>query len=1249
MPARYLEKVLSRLRSRKSSRGRTVRRQLLLEGLEGRALMAAVVMPGMEMDHATPPAQVGTPHPGHGGHAVPGETAGHNAAMSLVSAETASHSAIRSGAWSDATIWRDGVLPSDLSQVHIPEGVTVTVDGQVEATIYALRIDGTLRFDSTVDTELRVDTVVGSPSSTFEMGTPESPIDVGVTARLLVADTGPVDRDWDPRFLSRGLVLHGKVVIHGAEKNSWSTAEVAPRAGDDTLVLSELPTGWKVGDQLVIAGTRSDATGDEVAYIQAIDGDQVTLDQPLQVDHVPPASDLRVHIANVTRNAVIQSENVANDRRGHVMFMHTRDVAVANAGFYELGRSNKTLVVDDPQLDSAGTLVPGTGTNPRGRYSVHFHVNGTKKDSPASTVRGSAVVGSPGWGYVNHSSYVDFVDNVSYDVDGAAFNTEVGDEVGSFVNNLSIKTHGTGGEPFEDRENQDFGRAGDGFWFHGTGIAVEGNVATGATGSGIIFWGETLIQGGVDDEGNPAPDAYVAEYLVENLPDPSLIQGHTTIPTLYVPFYRVTDNTAYGSRKGFEVYHHRDGDLSEELSERFGIVDSNVDVNPLGLPDGQIDGITVWNSRTGVKLNYTEDTQISNVRVVSDFAEPGEIGFDAGTNLYNGGNHTYRNLSIEGYETGLLAPRGETVVVEGGTFANGADISIPEPRQTHRRMRIGGDIQFKSLTEQAPDELVQGRQNVVMEADLRNQVDGNVTWFLLSDRVILDFGDFDGQQLFYAAQLPDRVLFSEQPEEVIPDDPGFDIPEQFLGLTNAELQARYMTSFGGMLPSAGAIDVEADGVVGLLGTPTGDPELPPKPLDVDVAIVPVPGFNEDDDVDEPDDDLEDDGDVVDDEDDDDQVPGDEDEVDEDEPADDDEADEDEDLEDDEDVDEEEGDEDDEDEQEVEDEPGEDDEELDEPEDPDDDVADDHDDEDDGEIDEGDDVDECHDREEEEQDEDPEPDEDDGDEGEEEEDPDEDEGGEQEVDDVEADPEEADLDDEEPEEQEEEEHGACQEDDEDVDELEEDDTDEVEGGEAAGNDDEFPGDGIPEDEVADEEDADADEAEDDDGPGDVDDERFHNRDLPTDVNADGATGPLDALAVINHLNEHGPGLLRLVVELLNYFLDVNQDGQASANDVLRVINALNVEAGAGEGAEVQYVPAESGGNATRLPDSGSSHASTIGEADWHPLGGEFAGVPSATTPKAAASQHEHFGDEDYGTLLEEDLLSVLAPDHAAAGL
>lgn len=54
--------------------------------------------------------------------------------------------------------------------------------------------------------------------------------------------------------------------------------------------------------------------------------------------------------------------------------------------------------------------IAGPRTNIRARYSIHFHRNGINRETPPSLVRGSVVFDNPGWGYVNHSSYVDFID-----------------------------------------------------------------------------------------------------------------------------------------------------------------------------------------------------------------------------------------------------------------------------------------------------------------------------------------------------------------------------------------------------------------------------------------------------------------------------------------------------------------------------------------------------------------------------------------------------------------------------------------------------------------------------------------------------------------------------------------------------------------------------------------------------------------------------------------------------------------------
>ena len=89
------------------------------------------------------------------------------------------------------------------------------------------------------------------------------------------------------------------------------------------------------------------------------------LDRPLTYSHVAASTNLEVHIANTTRNAVIESETTTIDRRGHVMFMHNRDVNIEYAGFYRLGRTDKSKPLNDSVVQSDWTLKAGTGTNQR--------------------------------------------------------------------------------------------------------------------------------------------------------------------------------------------------------------------------------------------------------------------------------------------------------------------------------------------------------------------------------------------------------------------------------------------------------------------------------------------------------------------------------------------------------------------------------------------------------------------------------------------------------------------------------------------------------------------------------------------------------------------------------------------------------------------------------------------------------------------------------------------------------------------
>lgn len=85
--------------------------------------------------------------------------------------------------------------------------------------------------------------------------------------------------------------------------------------------------------------------------------------------------------------------------------------------------------------------------------------------------------------------------------------------------------------------------------------------------------------------------------------------------------------------------------------------------------------------------------------------------------------------------------------------------------------------------------------------------------------------------------------------------------------------------------------------------------------------------------------------------------------------------------------------------------------------------------------------------------------------------------------------------------------------------------------------------------------------------------LHNRDDPFDVNHGGDVTASDALAIINYLNDYGPGPVGSGD--MGYCYDVNADGFVTALDALLVINRLNQRPGGiftgGEGDGEQVPP------------------------------------------------------------------------------
>ena len=360
----------------------------------------------------------------------------------LVAYVDATHFAINDGSWFDPNTWAGGVVPGDNARVVINTGVTVSYDAVSSARLFTVRVDGELNFATDTDSTMVVDTMVVADIGTLTIGTVGNPVQNGVDVNIIIANNGPIDVNWDPELLSRGLIAQGRVEMHGEDKITHLKVATDPAVGDTSIQLEGIPTGWQVGDTIIIAGTHYDGykwDGQQVSFnppedeervITAINGNTVEFGQALVYDHDAPRADLHTSVANYTRNVSIESENPdtgAISERGHVMFMHNDDVDVRYVEFYELGRTDKSTQAQN--ADEFANIA--SDSNVKGRYALHLHRAGVDDpDDPAMLV-GNAVYGSPGWGYVHHDSSAILDSNASYDTFGAGFVAETGNETGT--------------------------------------------------------------------------------------------------------------------------------------------------------------------------------------------------------------------------------------------------------------------------------------------------------------------------------------------------------------------------------------------------------------------------------------------------------------------------------------------------------------------------------------------------------------------------------------------------------------------------------------------------------------------------------------------------------------------------------------------------------------------------------------------------------------------------------------------------
>lgn len=699
--------------------------------------------------------------------------------------------AVRSGSWSDAGTWSLGRLPQTGDVVAIGSGVSVTYDAVSDAHLQTLVVQdgGKLGFRTDRDTRLVVGNFVVLEGGTLEVGTPDKPVQAGVTADIVIADQA-IDTMMDPEQYGTGLVVMGKVTMHGAvQDETFEQLAVEPHPGDTTLTFAKPVSGWRPGDRLVIPPTGGPSMffqprHDEQLVVAAVNGNVVTLTSPIQDVHEGARDaagnlDFLPHVANLSRNVVIRSEN-PNGTRGHTMYMDRADVDIEYVQFQDLGRTT-SAPLDSTTFDAEGN-VTHVGTNQIARYPLHLHhlLGPDNMDNTGYQFKlvGNAVDDGLKWGIVLHDSHYGLVqDNVVFDFQTAGVVTEEGSESYNVIQHNFV----TGVDK------------GDAFWLNGPRNYIRDNVA-GRANNGFYL--------------PPNLDTNLVFHIPATRGDASRGESLRWIDTTFLEFAR---NEAYAVRAGLYIDHHHAGPAQG---------------------GHYIKDFHVWSSYGNVYWGIAVASYDTTGTTYD-----GLVARGASVDVYSDVKTVVRNSDIQGADVGIRDnSQAGTLIVENTYLRNDLDVRVslspsagagPLPTGPIRTTVLR-DVQYAAPPGKALRAIQ--LQSTYFGSTSRVPVLGNVV-------EVYDYNGMSGDDF--------RLYFDEQrPDAIVPyagdiaDDPVFvKAGAPAPGLTNQQAWAKYGIAVGGAVAPANA--TRRDGIDALVGPLTGAPAPQPTPVPAPAVAVAV--------------------------------------------------------------------------------------------------------------------------------------------------------------------------------------------------------------------------------------------------------------------------------------------------------------------------------------------------------------------------------------------------------------------------
>jgi hypothetical protein len=341
---------------------------------------------------------------------------------------------VKSGNWSDATVWNAGRLPAGGDAITISTGHAVTFQvSSPNVTGVTIESGATLTFDPNVSATLH------STGSVIVRGTlAMKPASLATVHRIAFENVN------EASFVGGGLevvpgdvglwVRDGQLDLQGTPKTAWTRLAGGIASGASTIALEAAPVNWSPGDDISIVPTEPPSVGDrswdgfDLRALVSISGASVTLQSGTSRAHPMVNGLWRAEVLNLTRNVRIEgsgngSASPTANHRAHIWIRSDKPqiishVAIRYMGPRQVGEDNPTESI-------------------LGRYALHFHHS--MDGSRGSTVKGTVIRDAGSHAFATHMSHgVTIQDAISYNTWDEAYWWDPGDESHDIVYDRSV-------------------------------------------------------------------------------------------------------------------------------------------------------------------------------------------------------------------------------------------------------------------------------------------------------------------------------------------------------------------------------------------------------------------------------------------------------------------------------------------------------------------------------------------------------------------------------------------------------------------------------------------------------------------------------------------------------------------------------------------------------------------------------------------------------------------------------------------